>query len=145
MNFKIQRQRGAAFIGILIAVILFLVMLAMLLYLLIHLCKIPPRNLPREAGAEWAPYVYEPIVADLTAPEAPAGLQYRKAPLLASTNLQNWETVLCEVDAAGYIRAPDGSLLQLWGEWSEELQQWTELFPAVVRGGTNQAMFFRVP
>lgn len=137
-------NRGIA-IGILVAVILLLIALFLIIYLLVTLLSMPARELPREASAEYAPYLYEQIVADFTAPEVPPGMQYRKAPLLASTNLIHWEAVFCKVDAAGYLHAPDGSLLQLCGEWSEELQQWTALFPKQIRGGTNEAMFFRVP
>lgn len=148
MNMRLHPHRSQAgiAIGILIAVILLLIALFLIIYLLITLLRMPPRELPREAGIEYVQYVYEQLPpVDFTAPEAPPGMQYRKVPLLVSTNLQNWEAAFCEVDAAGYIHAPDGSILQLHGDWSEERQEWLAFWPVPVRAGTNAAMFFRLP
>lgn len=140
-----KSNRGTA-IGILVAVILLLIVLFLLVYLLITLLSLPERQLPREAGA-YAEFLYEPVesAAKFTEPEVPEGMRYKSVPLMVSTNLVQWDYVLCRVDSRGLIHAPDSSVLALHGTWSESLSQWTEFFPVLVRAGTNATTFFRLP
>lgn len=141
-----KSNRGSA-IGILIAILLLLLALFLIIYLLMALFRVPIRAFPREADEIYAPYLYEPVTnsAKWSEPDAPAGMQWRSAPLLASTNLITWEVVMCRVDMNGGIHAPDGTVLRLEGEWSDELTQWVMLAPVVVRAGTNAVMMFRLP
>lgn len=145
LKISLKSNHGIA-IGILVAVILLLVLLFMLVYLLLTLLSLPERQLPREAEG-YAEYLYEAVesAAKFAEPEAPEGMRYRSVPLMVSTNLVQWDYVLCRVDSKGVIHAPDSSALVLHGTWSESLGQWTEFFPVLIRAGTNATAFFRLP
>lgn len=147
MKIRLAKSNRGSFIGILVAVLLLLLALFLIVYLLLALFRVPVRAFPKEADELYAPYLFEPItdVGKRSPLRAPEGMQVRKAPLLASTNLVNWDTVFCEVDAAGYLHAPDGAVLQLHGDWNEEAYEWQALYPVIVRGGENGMMFFRLP
>lgn len=141
-----KSNRGSA-IGIIVAVILLLLALFLIIYLLLALLRLPVRALPKEGDELYSEYIFEPATSDSkwSEPQAPAGMRYRSVPLLTSTNLTTWEVVMCRVDASGVMHAPDGTVLRLDGEWSDELAQWVKLAPVVVCAGTNGAGMFRAP
>lgn len=149
MTIRLGRSnRGAvveALIGIWVALILLILALLLIIYLLLALFRIPPRQLPTAPGEGYAPYLYESGVSAKTLfPTAPEGMRVRDVPLLVSTNLETWETIMCRVDMNGGIHAPDGTVLQMVGRWDEEAQTWVEFEPVIRRPGTNSVMMFRL-
>jgi hypothetical protein len=133
-------------VGIIVAIILFLLAMFLIIYLLLALLSLPIRALPREADEFYAPYIFEPATNNTkwSQPQTPEGMQYRSVPLFTSTNMINWETVWCQVDSNGGIHAPDGAVLQLRGSWDDEAQAWVEMEPKLVVPGRSEMRVFRL-
>jgi hypothetical protein len=146
---KTRCQPNAGFFSPLwVVLVCLLVLLALLAYMFVHLLRIPPRQLPREAENNLLPFIAEQVCA-LTAPApsagAPPGWKWKSVQLLTSTNLTDWERVDVELNSDSTLSAPDGSLLTVEPVWDEEIEQTTGFKLILINPGTEAFRFYKLP
>jgi len=145
-----RRRESGEVIPIWILIMILIAGVAVLVYMLFHLMRIPPRQLPNEAAPQYYPYIYE-VIPDIAAPNtvrerpwAPAGMQAKKPSVLTSTNLIDWEPVQLEPYADGALVAPDGAELTLDAIWDEAAEQ-SSYQLLLLKPGTTSYRFYKLP
>lgn len=148
-----RRRESGEVINIWILILILVAGVALLIYLLLHLIRIPPRQLPEEAAPQYYQYIYDVIpdfavaerpVSERERPWAPAGMQAKKPSVLTSTNLIDWEFIQLEPYADGALVAPDGAELTLDAIWDDFLEQ-NSYQLLLLKPGTTPYRFYKLP
>lgn len=146
-----RRRKSGEVISIWLLILILIAGVAVLVYMLFHLMRIPPRQLPNEAAPQYYQYIYDVIpdfaerpVSERERPWAPAGMQAKKPSVLTSTNLIDWEPVQLEPYADGALVAPDGAELTLDAIWDEATEQ-SSYQLLLLKPGTTPYRFYKLP
>jgi len=145
-----RRRENGEVIPIWILIMILIAGVAVLVYMLFHLMRIPPRQLPAESAPQYYPYIYE-VIPDIAAPNtvrerpwAPPGMQAKKPSVLTSSNLVDWEFVQLEPYADGALVAPDGAELTLDAIWDDYTEQ-NSYQLLLLKPGTTPYRFYKLP
>lgn len=149
-NARRRRENGEV-ISIWLLILILIAGVAVLVYMLFHLIRIPPRQLPNEAAPQYYQYIYDVIpdfaerpVSERERPWAPTGMVAKKPSVLTSTNLIDWESVQLEPYADGALVAPDGAELTLDAIWDEATEQ-SSYQLLLLKPGTTPYRFYKLP
>lgn len=147
-----RRRESGEVIPIWLLIVILIAGVAVLVYMLFHLMRIPPRQLPNEAAPQYYQYLYD-VIPDFAAPVAdtererpwaPTGMVVKKPSVLTSTNLIDWEFVQLEPYADGALVAPDGAELTLDAIWDEATEQ-SSYQLLLLKPGTTPYRFYKLP